>query len=189
MSVGFVKREQLLLCISYLSRLWRFCQKVLRPVMPHLRIKVNSSSVSALKVKGRVTLKPPSKGKGLHKGLAGSEKESQGLPLQLKPLQLQLAFKEGEGKKRKFLHRKQNKHFCSNTNKLYPQGTGNAWLEGNSPVPIARGTQTRFSFLPLASTDSYLKKETPNKVIRSQIITFLKGPDMGHSPIPYHVPN
>lgn len=100
MSVGFVKREQLLLCISYLSRLWRFCQKVLRPVMPHLRIKVNSSSVSALKVKGRVTLKPPSKGKGLHKGLAGSEKESQGLPLQL-----QLAFKEGEGKKRKFLRK------------------------------------------------------------------------------------
>jgi hypothetical protein len=84
---------------------------------------------------------------------------------------------------------KQNKHFCSNTNKLYPQGTRNAWLEGNSPVPIARGTQTRFSFLPLASTDSYLKKETPNKVIRYQIITFLKGPDMGHSPIPYHVPN
>lgn len=34
------------------------------------------------------------------------------------------------------------------------------WLEGNSPVPIARRTKTRFSFLPLTSTDSYLKKET-----------------------------
>lgn len=53
--------------------------------MPHLRIKVNSSSVSALKVKGRVTLKPLSKGKGLHKGLAGSEKESQGLPTKTPP--------------------------------------------------------------------------------------------------------